>query len=84
MEQAKNKDNKDSINIEANLSVNNLRNYLNEIYKCYSQNECGDPMETMGYIFDLIYKPFAKGISKAAKPKKIANVLLISFSSYIY
>ena len=70
MEQQKNKDNKDSVNIEAFLSVNNLRNDLNEIYKCYSQSECGDPMETMGYIFDLIHKAFCKRDIKSNEAQK--------------
>ena len=66
-EQQKNKDNKDSLNIEAVLSVNNLREYLNEIYKCYSKSECGDPMETMGFIFDLIHKAFNRKDSNNCK-----------------
>jgi len=67
MEQQKNKDNKDSLNIEPILSVNNLREYLNEIYKCYSKSECGDPMETMGFIFDLIHKAFNRKDSNNCK-----------------
>jgi len=67
VEQQKNKDNKDSVNIEAILSVNNLREYLNEIYKCYSKSECGDPMETMGFIFDLIHKAFNRKDSNNCK-----------------
>ena len=67
IEQQKNKDNKDSLNIEAVLSVNNLREYLNEIYKCYSKSECGDPMETMGFIFDLIHKAFNRKDSNNCK-----------------
>ena len=67
IEQQKNKDNKDSVNIEAILSVNNLREYLNEIYRCYSKSECGDPMETMMYIFDLIHKTFNKKDSNNCK-----------------
>ena len=67
IEQQKNKDNKDSLNIEAVLSVNNLRDYLNEIYKCYSKSECGDPMETMGFIFDLIHKAFNRRDSNNCK-----------------
>ena len=66
-EQQKNKDNKDSLNIEAVLSVNNLRDYLNEIYKCYSKSECGDPMETMGFLFDLIHKAFNRKDSNNCK-----------------
>ena len=67
IEQQKNKDNKDSLNIEAVLSVNNLRDYLNEIYKCYSKSECGDPMETMGFLFDLIHKAFNRKDSNNCK-----------------
>ena len=52
-EQVKNKDNKNPI--EPVISVNELRNYLNEKYKCYRAGEAGDPMETLGYIFDLIH-----------------------------
>ena len=66
-EQQKNKDNKDSLNIEAVLSVNNLRDYLNEIYKGYSKSECGDPMETMGFLFDLIHKAFNRKDSNNCK-----------------
>ena len=57
-EQLKNKDNKNQI--EPVLSVNDLRNYLNNIYKCYKPGETGDPMETMGYIFDLIHRIYNK------------------------
>ena len=57
-EQVKNKDNKNPI--EPILSVNDLRNYLNNIYKCYRPGETGDPMETMGYIFDLIHRIYNK------------------------
>ena len=62
-EQVKNKDNKNQI--EPILSVNDLRNYLNEKYRCYHPGEAGDPMETIGYIFDLIHKVYCriKGIN---------------------
>ena len=57
-EQIKSLNNKGKI--EATLSVNNLRNYLNEIYKCYRPGETGDPMETLGYILDIIHQIYCK------------------------
>ena len=57
-EQIKNKDNKGLI--EPILSVNNLRNFLNNRYNCYRPGETGDPMETLGYIFDIIHKIYCK------------------------
>ena len=57
-EQQKNKDNKNQI--EPTLSVNELRNYLNNLYHCYQNGECGDPMETIGYILDVIHRTFCK------------------------
>ena len=57
-EQIKNKDNKGPI--EPILSVNNLRNFLNNRYNCYRPGETGDPMETLGYIFDIIHKTYCK------------------------
>ena len=70
LEQQKNKDNRDSSQIEPVLSVNNLRNYLNQVYNCYRPGECGDPMETMGYIFDLIHKAYCKIYGKKKKDCK--------------
>ena len=70
LEQQKNKDNRDSNQIEPVLSVNNLRNYLNQVYNCYRPGECGDPMETMGYIFDLIHKAYCKIYGKKKKDCK--------------
>ena len=57
-EQIKNRDNKGPI--EPILSVNNLRNFLNNRYNCYRPGETGDPMETLGYIFDIIHKTYCK------------------------
>ena len=57
-EQVKNKDNKNQI--EPVISVNELRNQLNKIYKCYKPGQTGDPMETLGYIFDLIHRIYNK------------------------
>ena len=68
-EQIKNKDNKNQI--EPIISVNNLRNLLNSIYKCYRPGETGDPMETIGYILDLIHRIYWR--KKNEDPKKIEN-----------
>ena len=68
-EQNKNKDNKGQI--EPVLSVNDLKYYLNNIYKCYPPGETGDPMETLGHIFDLIHKIYCKKRQKDYK--KIEN-----------
>ena len=57
-EQIKIKDNKGPI--EPIISVNNLRNFLNNRYNCYRPGETGDPMETLGYIFDIIHKTYCK------------------------
>ena len=57
-EQKKSKENKNQI--EPVLSVNDLRNYLNDIYHCYHHGETGDPMETLGYILDVIHRTFCK------------------------
>ena len=54
-----NKNNKDFI-IEPILSVNNLRNSLNEVFNRYKKGESGDPMETMNSIFDLIHESYCK------------------------
>lgn len=68
-EQIKYKDNKNQI--EPTLSVNDLRNYLNNIFKCYRPGETGDPMETIGYILDIIHKIYCK--KRKDNPKKIEN-----------
>ena len=57
-EERKNINNKGQI--EPIISVNNLRNYLNELYRCYRPGETGDPMETLGYIFDIIHQIYCK------------------------
>ena len=70
-EQIKNKDNKNQI--EPVLSVNDLRNYLNNIYKCYRPGEPGDPMETLGYILDLVHRIYNKKRNANIKIKDIEN-----------
>ena len=57
-EERKNINNKGQI--EPIISVNILRNYLNELYRCYRPGETGDPMETLGYIFDIIHQIYCK------------------------
>ena len=54
-EQYKNNDNK---NIEPTLSVNNLRKNLNNIYRNYFKGECGDPMEALDHLLNLIHKDY--------------------------
>ena len=68
-EQIKNKDNKNQI--EPIISVNDLRYLLNNIYKCYRPGEAGDPMETLGYILDLIHRIYWK--KRNENPKIIEN-----------
>ena len=46
--------------IEATLSVNLLRKYLNNIYGNYMPGECGDPLETLEHLFDIIHKEYLK------------------------
>ena len=46
--------------IEPVLSVNNLRNSLNQVYNRYHRGESGDPMETMNSLFDLIHEIYCK------------------------
>jgi hypothetical protein len=70
-EQIKNKDNKNQI--EPILSVNDLRNYLNSIYKCYRPGEPGDPMETLGYILDLVHRIYNKKRNASIKIKDIED-----------
>jgi hypothetical protein len=70
-EQIKNKDNKNQI--EPILSVNDLRNYLNSIYKCYRPGEPGDPMETLGYILDLVHRIYNKKRNANIKIKDIED-----------
>ena len=70
-EQIKNKDNKNQI--EPILSVNDLRNYLNNIHKCYRPGEPGDPMETLGYILDLVHRIYNKKRNANIKIKDIEN-----------
>ena len=57
-EQQKNKENKNQI--EPVISVNELRNYLNNIYHQYLPGEAGDPMETIGKILDIIHRTYCK------------------------
>ena len=70
-EQVKNKESKNKNPIEPILSVNDLRNLLNEKYKCFRSGEPGDPMETIGYIFDLIHKIYNK--KRHIDYKKVEN-----------
>ena len=55
--------------LEPTLSVNNLRTQLNNTYGNYMKGECGDPMETLEHLFDLIHKEylsiFQKGINNS-------------------
>ena len=44
--------------IEPTLSVNLLRKNLNDIYGNYHKGECGDPMETLEHLLDLIHKEY--------------------------
>ena len=47
--------------IEPIISVNNLRNSLNQIFtNRYHKGESGDPMETMNSLFDLIHEIYCK------------------------
>ena len=48
----------DNQKIEATLSVNSLRTYLNNAYGDYCKEEAGDPMETFEHILDLIHKEY--------------------------
>ncbi len=50
----------DNPNIEPILSVNLLRNNLNNIYGNYRKGEVGDPMETLEYLLDLIHKEYLR------------------------
>ena len=50
----------ESPNIEPILSVNLLRNNLNNIYGNYGKGEVGDPMETLEYLLDLIHKEYLR------------------------
>ena len=68
-EQIKNVNNKGQI--EPIISVNKLRNYLHEIYKCYKPGETGDPMETLEYIFDIIHQIYCK--KRRIDYKKVEN-----------
>ena len=42
--------------IEPTLTVNSFRKYLNDIYGNYIKGECGDPMETLENLLNLIHK----------------------------
>ena len=44
--------------IEPILSVNILRKYLNNLYGNYQKGECGDPMETLEHLLDLIHEDY--------------------------
>ena len=50
----------DNPNIEPVLSVNLLRNNLNNVYGNYGKGEVGDPMETLEYLLDLIHKEYLR------------------------
>ena len=52
-EQTKNKDNMNQI--VPVLSVNKLRNYLHNIFNCYSPGKTGDPMKALKHIFEKIH-----------------------------
>ena len=48
----------ESKEIEPILSVNILRKYLNNLYGNYQKGECGDPMETLEHLLDLIHEDY--------------------------
>ena len=79
-EQIKNKDNKNQI--EPVLSVNDFKEHLNNIYKCYRPGEPGDPMETLGYIFDLIHRIYNK--RRGINYKKVENCKCPSHKFFLY
>ena len=60
--------------IEPTLSVNNLRKDLNNIYGDYFKGECGDPMETLEHLLNLIHKDsFIENISFNKETEEICK-----------
>ena len=56
LEQIKNE--KNEMPLQPNLSVNQLRNKLNNKFGNYFKGDCGDPMECLEHIFNSIHDEF--------------------------
>ena len=78
LEQTKNEVQKEPI-----LSVNLLRNKLNQKFGNYFKGECGDPMESLEHIFNSIHEEFnsenEKYFSKNKKNSGIADCPIHQF-----